>query len=897
MKIVHLYSSIFIFFLPFLARDLAAAPKKTSLLAENKFTRDQGSVSSQSALSEGAEENGPALPLPPQSPLKEGPPDTSQRLRRPKGGNGSALPLPASLGEGPGGNSPALPPPSQSPFREGPGGNGPALPPPPKPKGGLSKLEQRVPFSFDRKPLTDIIDVLSEKKDINILPPQQPADLDALKRQVITFHPQGRTSVSINEAWNLLMTFLELSGFGISKKRNDLYVIVRQGRPDEPSINREILPLYVNTPASELPNSEQRIRYIYYLTNFKVPTQEDKDTNPVGRILKDMLTPGSPIIFDPKTNGIIITDKGNVIASVMHILENLDKSGFKETVEVLQLQYVQARDVVKVFDSLKKAAGEAATSPFIRSDSRAETLSYFAGDTRIIADDRLNTLIIMGRESAVERISDFVQQYMDVPPEEGKSILHEYDLQYLDAQPFAEVLNRIVAPPPQTAAQAAQGPATGPERYFQGVVVAAEEVKKVESKATTEEVVLESKGDYTPAGITGQIITGGNRLIIAAMQDDWIRLRDFISVLDKPQPQVILEVLIIDITDTKVKLLAGDIRNATDLQVPDYGFQFLSNNISPVNSAIGVTPTQLATDLLQVIGTVNPANPSVSSMLGSGSTLISFNDPKTPGIAALIQFLDTITISKILSHPFLVTTNNQKATITSQDIRRVQGDAVSGAAGVITIPIIDLPATLQVQMIPRLNSLERLSLQVAVDINTYENVSTFSRTTRRVSTNANLKSGQILVIGGLTRIDQGETVSGTPFFQRIPLIGSFFSNKNVNSTKTNIAIFISPTIVQPKLRGGLDAYTSDRIRSGRRDIDERTILPDNRDPIMHVFFRPEYRADSLLTSYLAEVNNPPDAELIKTTREKRNEKRKPTKRPLPPRREAPKPGKVQDLAA
>lgn len=755
-----------------------------------------------------------------------------------------------------------------------------------------------IPFSFEKKPLVDIIDLLSEKKEINILLPQIPADLEAIKKQTITYHPQGRRSVSLEEAWNLLMTFLELSGYSISKKRNDLYAIVRTGRPEEAGISREILPLYISTPYNELPDSEQRIRYIYYLKNFKIPTQEDRETNPIARIFKDMLSIGAPVVYEPKSNGFIITDRANAIASAMRIISDLDESGFRETIEVVQLNFVPARDIVKVFDSLKKAAGEAAgiTSPFIRADARAESISYFAADTRIIADDRMNTIIIMGRESAVERIREFVQQYMDTAPEEGKSILHSYDLQYLDAQPFAEVLNRIVASPIQTGQQATAGGPAGPERYFQGVVVAAEEVKKVEAKATTEEVVLESKGDYTPAGITGQIITGGNRLIIAALADDWLKLKDFIEALDKPQPQVILEVLVVDITDTKVKLVAGDIRNRTDAQVPTPGFQWLSNNLTPVNNAIGVTPNQLATDLLQVLQG-NATNPELTALLGPGSIIISLNDPKTPGISALLQVLDTIVQSKVLSHPCLVTTNNQKATLISQEIRRVQGDAVSGAAGVITIPVIDLPATFQIQMIPRLSSLERLSLQVAVDINDFITDTSFTRTTRRVSTNSNLQSGQILVIGGLNRIDQGETVSGTPLIQRIPLIGSLFSNKNINTTKTNIHVFICPTIVAPKLRGGLDVYTADKIRKGRRDIDERTIFSDSRDPIMHIFFRPEYKADRLVRDFLNDVKNKPDAELIKTTREKRKEARKPRRRPAPPKKEAPKPGIVHELPA
>ncbi len=774
---------------------------------------------------------------------------------------------------------------------------------PPRKKTSVDTSPQ-IPFSFEKRSLVDIIDFLAEKKDINIILPQAPAELEAIKKQVITYHPVGRTTVSLTTAWNLLTTFLELSGYALSKKRSDLYAVVKVGRPEEAGINREILPIYVGTSYEELPDSEQRIRYIYYLKNIRIPTQEDRDTNPIARIFKDMLSAGSPVVYEPKSNGFIITDKANVIASAMRIISDLDNSGFRESIEVIQLHYVPARDIVKVFDSLKKAAGEVGqTSPFIRSDARAETLSYFAADTKIIADDRLNTLIIMGRESAVERIREFVQLYMDTPPEEGSSVLHSYDLQYLDAQQFAEVLNRIVAPPAQVGLQATQGVATGPERYFQGVVIAAEEVKKVEAKSTTEEVVLEGKGDYTPAGITSQIITGGNRLIIAALQDDWIRLKDFIAALDKPQPQVILEALIVDITDTKVKYIAGDIRNKTDLQVPTQGFGFLSNNISDINDVITNAPVTLgrpantlATDLLQVL-TGDQANPPVTALLGAGSTIISINDPKTPGIAALLQVLDTITQSKVISHPYLVTTNNQKATITSQEIRRVQGDAVSGAAGVITIPVIDLAATFQVQMIPRLSSLERLSLQVAVDINAFETTSTFTRTTRRVNTNANLQSGQILVIGGLVRVDQGETVSGTPFIQRIPLIGSFFSNKNTNATKTNIVIFICPTIVAPKLRGGMNTYTADKIRKGRRDIDERTIFSDSRDPIMHVFFRPGYRADTLLHNYLGEVTNSPEAELIKTTRERRKESRRPLRRPPPARKEAPKPGNVGELPA
>ena len=168
--------------------------------------------------------------------------------------------------------------------------------------------------------------------------------------------------------------------------------------------------------------------------------------------------------------------------------------------------------------------------------------------------------------------------------------------------------------------------------------------------------------------------------------------------------------------------------------------QFLSSNITAVNNAIGAVPPALAVDLLGVL--TNNVNPSIASLLAPGSLIISFNDPKTPGIFGLLQVLDQTINSKVVSHPYLITTNNQKATIASQTLIRTQGDAVPGAAGVITIEIVDVSATLQIQMIPRLSSLDRLSLQIAVDINEFTNPTTLTRLTRRVNTNANLEVGR-----------------------------------------------------------------------------------------------------------------------------------------------------------
>ena len=704
-----------------------------------------------------------------------------------------------------------------------------------------------------------------------ILP--QGANLETLRKQTVTFHPHDSAEVPFDEAWTMMLMFLELSQFALTQRSETEYMIFPVGRADAPGVAREVLPLFANVRWEKLPKNDERIRYIYYLQNLKIPTQEDKDTNPISRIFKDMLSIGAPVIYESKSNGFIITDKATSIASAMMIIAELDKSGFRETIDILDLHFTPAGEVVKVFDMLRKAAGEAnpPSQPFIRSDARTETLGYFASDTKIIADNRQNRLIIMGRQSAVERISDFVTEYMDNPPESGKSILHYYDLQYLDAESFADVLSRIVATPEPTGQQARSAAPIGPERYFQGVVVMAEKRVDVAAKATTEKITLEAKGNLVETGLTEQKTqTGGNRLIIAAVQDDWDRLVTFIQSVDKPEKQVILEVLIVDILRTKNRIVAGATRTTTSCNSPD-GVDFISYNLAPSNSGInnvlGAIPTSINEDLLQVLNNTPNVNP-ITSLLAAGSLVVSLNDPLTPGTFSLIQVLDSIVDSKILSHPYLVTTNNQLATISSEEIRRVQGDAVPGAAGVVTIEIINLSATLQVQMVPRISSLNRLSLQVAVDINEFISADNNTRATRRVNTNANLGSGQVLVIGGLTRVDQADQMTGTPLLNRIPILNLFFSNRTKTVTRTNLAILISPTIIEPKLRGGADVYTADKIRKSRRDVDDSVIFGDNRDPITRLFFDTGHEPEKLLRDYLSEVKNPPDAELIKTKKER-----------------------------
>jgi len=728
------------------------------------------------------------------------------------------------------------------------------------------KTEETVPFTFKKEKLTTIIDFLTKKRGINYILPQRPADAEDFKNQLITFTPKSK-EITIDVAWNLATLFLELSGFSWFLKKEGLYEIIPTGKKPDSGIFKEPLPMYVGTKPEDLPNSDDRIRYVYYLANLTITEEKD---NPLNQIFRDMSSDGSPDpIILTKANGFIVVDKANIIASMITLISRLDSTGFREAIEIVPLYNVSAASIADVLETLKKAAGEEKTSPFIRTDTKTST-SFFAADTQIIADTRNNSLILMGRQTAVERIKDFIKNNVDNPADSGNSILHYYDLQFLNATEFEGILQSIVNSNLSSGDQATAAKAGGPQKFFQGVVVKAEKVEDVQpiqGPLATEPVKTDSDKGADAKGIQGYIKTGGNRLIIAATDDDWKQIKPLIASLDKQEPQVILEVMICDFSHNSIKSIAGSFRNTQATSLPNItqnnGLQFLSSNITPVGSVLGAQPTRLTQDLLAVIA--SDTSTTVSSLLVPGSLLISANDVLTSptptnnqpgGIFALLQVLDQYIDARVVSHPFLICTNNQKATISQREMRRQRGDAIPSQSGVVTIQIEDVPASIQVQMIPRISSLERLGLQIALDVNTFVSPTSLDRATRRVETNSYIQSGDILVVGGLTQITNNDSITQTPILGQLPIIGYLFKAVRRTVTISNIAIFISPTIISPRARSGMDLYTEDKIAKGRAEIDDNLVYGFTKDPITRLFFpNSKTTNDRLFKQYLDQTFN------------------------------------------
>jgi len=683
------------------------------------------------------------------------------------------------------------------------------------------ETEKTILFHYDNENLVNVINELAAQKETNIILPQGPNAINAK----LTLHVDKK--LNLKQAWELLLTILDVAGFSVVPK-NDLFMVIKNSK----SISREPLPTYIGTKLDQLPNNDQRIRYLYYLANIQVSDEPDSEIN---AILKDLLPADALFKFDKSTNALIIVAKSNTIKNAVAIINELDRPGFQEKMVTIKLRYSSAKIVADIFNNnILKSANDINR---YRLDTRKQgEVPYFSTFTKIIPEERSNSLIVLGRSQAVDRIQNFIKEYIDVELESGKSILHIYKLQYLDAETFGPVLTKIIESSRiggSEQAQATGKEVSGTERFFDEVII---------------------KTD-TPSEGEERSYYGGNKLVITARNDDWLQIKKLIEELDTPQPQVFIEILVADLTIDDTRLLGAMARNPEKIPILNQ-MQFQSAQLNPgvVTDSVA-DPTTVATDLLRKAfdssGNATDDNPTstIATFSPAGSTLLSLNDNdgKTWSILEILNFF---THSKILSHPHIISTNNRKAEISIGEERYLE-DEVSGSLGGTTVRKFKaIQAELKIEITPRISADNTVNLQVLVKINDFITGSN-AQTIRKVETNANILSGSIFALGGLVSLATDQSANQTPVLGKIPVLGWLFKRRQGQAVKNNLTVFISPTIIQPRLREGVNKYTKDYIDITKDFFQDSQLFGSLKDPISRWFFSSHVEADKVIDDFTA----------------------------------------------
>lgn len=196
----------------------------------------------------------------------------------------------------------------------------------------------------------------------------------------------------------------------------------------------------------------------------------------------------------------------------------------------------------------------------------------------------------------------------------------------------------------------------------------------------------------------------------------------------------------------------------------------------------------------------------------SGTTLtVGSADFSKYSYYALIKALDTVGKTNTLSTPRITVLNNQEAKILVGTKEVYVSTSTTNTTGISTtaeeVTFVDVGVTLSVT--PTINADGFVTMKIKPEVSSTGTPYTTASgnkipvvSTSVAETNVMVKDGTTIIIGGLIKDKITDTVKKLPFFGDIPLLGLAFRSKDKTTTKTELAIFLTPHIIS----GDADLY-------------------------------------------------------------------------------------------
>jgi len=249
-----------------------------------------------------------------------------------------------------------------------------------------------------------------------------------------------------------------------------------------------------------------------------------------------------------------------------------------------------------------------------------------------------------------------------------------------------------------------------------------------------------------------------------------------IPILDRPLPQVVVEIKLIELTQ----------RASQELGV-SYGFgqEKMGASFNNFNAA-----------------TLGPGNP----ISGDGEAVISFNSLSrfAPNFSARLNALIRDSQARVLTNPRLTIQHGVTASFNSTTQFPILSTTSTTTTTTQTVQSLDIGETLEIT--PFIDVEEGIiTMQLKPNISTRGEVISVGgaqavpeRNTRSLATVLSVPDGDSVIIGGLMRKSDTETRSRIPFLGDIPLLGALFSSTDKSQEDVEVVIMVTPRILQSR---------------------------------------------------------------------------------------------------
>lgn len=517
------------------------------------------------------------------------------------------------------------------------------------------------------------------------------------------------------------------------------------------------------------------------------------------KLLKPYARPNAIVNVENGRNIITIAGSRPELENYLRTIEIFDVDWLAGmSVGVFPLQTGKAADVV---GDLEKVFGEQSKSPV-------------AGMFRFMPLEGANAVLVI---TAQPSYLDEIQQWIDRIDGAGDGVrLFSYELKYITAKDLAERLSEVYGAGRSGSSGgggASLMPGLGSTEISDGGVdgsgissakvggdgglgnsgmgsgsmtgggssgggMGSGTLSLGERQGGNASVTLEVDGDRV--GVSA--VDESNTLLVRSSAQAWRSIKDVIERLDIMPLQVHIEAQVIQVD------LTGDLA---------YGVNWFLERAITDNGLPGFAPPG------GIPGISGPSSwsslaGSIGGVSGPGAvwTLVK-NDA-----AAIVNALDSVSDVQMLQTPSVMVRNNYEATLNVGDripINSVSFNPGFGDSGTIgQVQYLDTGTILKVR--PRVTRDGTVFLDIVQEVSSPSGTADANGnvriSTNRLKTNAIVQSGDTVMLAGLITDGTARGSSGFPGLSRIPVIGALFGQQTSNTTRSEIVVLITPTLVR-----------------------------------------------------------------------------------------------------
>ncbi len=544
----------------------------------------------------------------------------------------------------------------------------------------------------------------------------------------------------------------------------------------------------------------------------KVFTLKNANANQLVPVLRPIISPNNTVTAMPQSNAVVVTDYADNIRRIESIIESVESAASGD-VAVLPVAFGSAIELSGMLGKLLQAQGEGAGKVTLIPDARANVIMV-----------RADTPGAMGKVKSLLKL-------LDKPSQAGGNVRVVY-LKNAEAVQVAKVLRTLLTGEGGGLSAGSSGGANTPSALAGnssgsgGYAASAAPSQASGARSAVQDDTVSGTGAMVQAD------PANNALILNVPDTMYQNLRGVIDLLDKRRAQVFVEALIIEVAadrklEVGVQWQAAGKSGFVGTNFPNSGNSILGTSLSPSldaaskDSALGKLAASGGLNIGLIDGTVNI--PGIGEILNLG---------------VLARALETQAKGNVLSTPNLMTMDNEEAKIViGQNVPFLTGQysstgASNGAANPFqTFERKDVGLTLKITPQVSEGGMVRMKIYQeasSIDPNSVTSSSGLITNTRSIETMVSVQDGNIIALGGLIQETVSDSADQVPLLGDIPFIGHLFKYKSQLRKKSNLMVFLKPTIIRDDARARAvagDRYDFLQVESRRTATEKLSFDP------------------------------------------------------------------------